>query len=75
MLNTALYYSPVPPLLLEVVNSGKTRENIVLISLSSAFYLIIEKNGLLDMPWFFPATLLITLVFPPLLYYTSITII
>lgn len=54
----------MPPGLLKKVNPGKITENIILISLSSAFYLIIEKNGLLDMPLFSPAPLLITLVFP-----------
>lgn len=53
----------MPPVLLKEVNRGKITENIVVLSLSSTFYLIIEKNGLLDMPLFFLATLLITLVF------------
>lgn len=56
MLNTSLHDFPVSPVLLEEVN-------IVLINFSSAFHLIIENNGLLNMPLFFPATLLITLVF------------
>lgn len=63
----------MPPALLKEVNPGKITENIVLVCLSSAFCLIIEKNALLDMPLFFPATLLITLV--SLLYYISVTII
>lgn len=46
------------------MNPGEITENVVTVSLSSAFYLIIAKNGLLDMPLFFPATLLITLGFP-----------
>lgn len=50
-------------MLLKEVNRGKITENIVVLSLSSTFYLIIEKNGLLDMPLFFLVTLLITLVF------------
>lgn len=53
----------MPPVLLKEVNRGKITENIVVLSLSSTFYLIIEKNGLLDMPLFFLVTLLITLVF------------
>lgn len=56
MLNTSLHDFPVSPVLLEEVNT-------VLVSFSSAFHLIIENNGLLNMPLFFPATLLITLVF------------
>lgn len=56
-------------MLLGEVNPGKMTENTVLIGLSSAFYLIIEKNGRLDMPLFSPATLFITLRFLTVLYF------